>query len=72
MSIVLMFAGVARAGWRALAWVAAGSTLLLAGMLPTSSQVAGWLLGAGFVLVVIGYVAAWHAVRARRGIPQRT
>src|SRR5260370_26993753 len=63
VSIVLMFAGVARAGWRALAWVAAGSALLLAAMLTTSSQVAAWRLGAGFVLVVIGYVAAWHAVR---------
>jgi|GEM_PF-1380681 len=72
VSIILMLAGVARAGWRAVAWVAAGGALLLATMLPTSSQVAAWLLGAGFLLVIIGYVAAWHAVRARRGIPART
>ncbi len=72
VSIVLMLAGVARAGGRAVAWVAAGSALLLAAMLPTSPQVAAWLLGAGFLLVIIGYVAAWHAVRIRRGIPART
>ena len=72
VSIVLMFAGVARAGWRALACVAAGSALLLATMLPTSSQVAAWLLGAGFALVIIGYVAAWHAVRIHRGSLART
>ena len=71
VSIVLMLAGVARAGWRALAWVAAGSALLLAAMLPTSPQVAAGVLGAGFVLVSIGYVAAWHAVRIRRSIPVR-
>ena len=67
VSIILMLAGVARAGWRAVAWVAAGSALLLAAMLPTSSQVAAWLLGAGFLLVIIGYGAAWHAARMRRG-----
>ena len=72
VSVVLMLAGVARTGWRAVAWVAAGSALLLAAMLPTSSQVAAWLLGAGFVLAIIGYVAAWHAVRVRRGLPART
>jgi hypothetical protein len=72
VSIILMLAGVARAGWRAAAWVAAGSVLLLATMLPTPSQIAAWLLGAGFLLVIIGYVAAWHAVRVRRGIPAHT
>lgn len=71
VSVVLMLAGVARAGWRALAWVAAGSALLLATMLLTSPQVAAWLLGAGFLLVIIGYVAAWNAIRIRRGIPAR-
>ncbi len=71
-SIILMLAGVARAGWRALAWVAAGSALLLAAMLPTSPGVAAWLLGPGLLLVIIGYVVAWNAARVRRSIPART
>ncbi len=71
VSVILMLAGVARAGWRAVAWVAAGSALLLGTMLPTLSQVAAWLLGAGFVLVITGYVAAWDAVRIRRGMSAR-
>jgi len=64
-SILLMLVGVARAGWRAVAWVAAGSALLLATMLPASSQVAAWLLGSGFVLVIAGYVAAWQGIARR-------
>lgn len=72
VSVVLMLAGVARAGRRALAWVAAGSALLLTAMVPTSLQVAAWLLAVGFVLVIIGYVTAWNAIRIRRGISART
>lgn len=72
VSIILMLAGVARAGWRAVAWVAAGSALLLTAMLPTSPQVAAWLLGTGFLLVIVGYVAARHAVRMHRGYSGHT
>ena len=72
VSVILMLAGVAQAGRRPLAWVAAGSAFLLIAMVPTSPQVAVWLLAGGFVLVVIGYVAAWNAIRIRRGISART
>jgi len=58
-SILLMLVGVARAGWRAVGFVAAGSALLLATMIPTSTIVAAWLLGAGYLLVLFGYVVAW-------------
>ncbi len=64
-SILLMLVGVARAGWRSVGLVAAGSVLLLATMAPTSTIVAAWLLGGGYLLVLFGYVVAWKGNRAR-------
>ncbi len=62
-SILLMLVGVARAGWRAVGFVAAGSALLLATMIPTSTMVVAWLLGGGYLLVLLGYVVAWKGNR---------
>ncbi len=58
-SILLMLVGVARAGWRAVGFVAAGSALLLATMIPITTMVVAWLLGGGYLLVLLGYVVAW-------------
>jgi hypothetical protein len=70
-SIVLMLIGVARAGWRAVGSVAVGSTLLLVTMLvQTSTVTAAGLLGAGYLLVLLGYVVAWKA-KVRRAILSR-
>lgn len=62
-SILVMLVGVARAGWRAVGCVAARSALLLATMIPTSTMVVAWLLGGGYLLVLLGYVMAWKANR---------
>jgi len=70
-SIVLMLIGVARAGRRAVAFVAAGSALLLGMMLPTPPGMTAWLLGAGYLLVFLGYAAAWRDRRIRQGAPAR-
>ena len=66
VSIVLMLIGVARAGRRALAAVAFGSILLVTNMLmQASTLVAAALLGAGYLLVFLGYLTAWKTTRAR-------
>lgn len=65
-SIVLMLIGVARAGRRAVASVAAGSALLLGTMFPVPAGMTAWLLGAGYLLVILGYAVAWRD----RGIGQ--
>jgi len=62
-SILLMLVGVGRAGWRAVGLVAAGSALLLATMIPTSTMVVAWLLGGGYLLVLLGYIVAWKGNR---------
>ncbi len=62
-SILLMLVGVARAGRRAVAFVAAGSALLLATMIPPFTMGAAWMLGGGYLLVVLGYVVAWKGNR---------
>ena len=72
VSIVLMLIGVARAGWRAVAAVALGSILLATNMLMQASMlVAAALMGAGYLLVFLGYLAAWKATRARRAVLSR-
>jgi len=72
VSILLMLIGVARAGWRALGLVAIGSALLLLNMyVPGSAAMAAALLGAGYLLVLLGYVAAWKASKGRRAILSR-
>lgn len=72
VSIVLMLIGVARAGWRALGLVAAGSALLLVNMfVQTSAATAAGLLGGGYLLVLLGYMVAWKATKARRTILSR-
>jgi len=69
LSIVLMLIGVARAGWRAVGLVALGSALLLVNMfVQTSTPVAG---GAGYLLVLLGYMIAWKATRTRRAVLSR-
>jgi hypothetical protein len=69
VSIVLMLVGVARAGWRAVGLVATGSAVLVVNMFAqTSAPVAAALLGAGYLLVLLGYMAAWKATRARRAV----
>lgn len=68
VSIVLMLIGVARAGRRAAAFVAAGSALLLGTMLPTPPGMTAWLLGAGYLLVIIGYAVAWRGRGAGQGV----
>lgn len=69
LSIVLMLIGVARAGWRAVGLVALGGLLLLVNMLvQTSTPTAAELLGAGYLLVLLGYLIAWRGIRARRAI----
>ncbi len=72
LSIVLMLTGVARAGWRALGLVALGGVFLLANMfVRTSAPVAGALMGAGYLLVFLGYLVTWKAARTRRAILSR-
>jgi len=72
LSIVLMLIGVARAGWRAVGLVALGSALLLVTMfVQTSTPVAAALLGAGYLLVLLGYMIAWKATRTRRAVLSR-
>ncbi len=62
VSIVLMLAGVIRTGWRATGLVAAGSILLVVNMfMRTSVSAAAGLLGAGYLLVLLGYVVAWRS-----------
>lgn len=64
LSIVLMLIGVARAGWRAVGPVAVGSALLLVNMfVQTAAAVAAALMGAGYLLVLLGYLAAWKVTR---------
>ncbi len=71
-SIVLMLIGVARAGWRALGLVAAGSAFLLVNMfVQTSAATAAGLLGGGYLLVLLGYMVAWKVTKARRTVPSR-
>jgi hypothetical protein len=67
VSIVLMLIGVARAGRRAVAFVAAGSALLLGTMLIYAPGMTAWLLGAGYLLVILGYVVAWRDRRVGQG-----
>lgn len=72
LSIVLMLIGVARAGWRAIGPVALGSAVLLVNMfVQTSTPVAAGLLGAGYLLVLLGYLIAWKATRTRRTVLSR-
>ena len=71
VSIVLMLIGVARAGRRAIAFVAAGSALLLGTMFPALPGMTAWLLGAGYLLVILGYAAAWRHRRIGQGAPAR-
>ena len=72
VSIVLMLIGVARAGWRPVGLVAIGSAVLLANMLvQTSAAVAAALLGAGYLLVLLGYMVAWWVTRGRRAVMSR-
>ncbi len=69
VSIVLMLIGVARAGWRPVGLVAIGSAVLVVNMfVQTSATVAAALLGAGYLLVLLGYMVAWKATRARRAV----
>ncbi len=71
-SIVLMLIGVARAGWRAVGLVAVGSAILLVNMfVQTFAATAAVLLGAGYLLVLLGYMVAWKTTRARRAILSR-
>ncbi len=73
VSIALMLIGVARAGWRAVGLVAAGSALLLGNMfVQTSAAIAAALLGAGYLLVLLGYMVAWKATRVVVNIPLLT
>lgn len=66
LSIVLMLIGVARAGWRALGLVAAGSAFLLVNMfVQTSAATAAGLLRGGYLLVLLGHMVAWKATKAR-------
>ncbi len=58
-----MLTGVAGAGWRAVGLVAAGSALLLATMIPITTMVVAWLLGGGYLLILLGYVVAWKGNR---------
>jgi hypothetical protein len=72
VSIVLMLIGVARAGWRAVAAVALGSMLLVTNMfVPASTPVAAATMGAGYLLIILGYLAAWKITRARRTVLSR-
>lgn len=72
LSIALMVFGVARAGWRAVGPVALGSALLLANMfVHTTAPVAAALMGAGYLLVFLGYLAAWNATKGRRAVLSR-
>lgn len=72
VSIVLMLIGVARAGWRAVGLVAIGSAVLLMNMfVQTSAAVVAAVLGAGYLLVLLGYLAAWKATRVHRGVLSR-
>jgi len=72
LSIILMLIGVARAGWRAVGLVALGSALLLLNMfVQASAATAAGLLGVGYLLVLVGYVVAWTATRARRAVLSR-
>jgi len=67
VSILLMLVGVARAGWRSLCLVVIGSTFLLINMfVPTSTWVAVWLLGGGYLLIFLGYLIAWRGASTRR------
>jgi hypothetical protein len=67
-----MLIGVARAGWRARAAVALGSILLVMNMfVPPSTPVAAATMGAGYLLIILGYLAAWKITRARRTILSR-
>ena len=72
VSIALMLIGVARAGWRAVGLVAVGSAFLLVNMfVQTSAAVAAALLGAGYLLVLLGYMIAWKAARTRPAVLSR-
>jgi len=72
VSIVLMLIGVARAGWRALGLVAVGSAFLLINMFVlTSAATAAGLLGGGYLLVLLGYMVGWKAIKARRTLLSR-
>jgi hypothetical protein len=72
LSIVLMLIGVARGGWRAVAAVALGSILLVLNMfVQASTPVAAALMGAGYLLVLLGYLAAWKATRTRGAVLSR-
>jgi hypothetical protein len=72
VSIVLMLIGVARAGWRAVGFVAVGSAVLLVNMfVQTSAATAAGFLGAGYLLVLLGYMVAWKTTKARRTVLSR-
>lgn len=72
LSIVLMLIGVARTGWRAVAAVVLGSILLVTNMfVQASTPMAAALMGAGYLLILLGYLAAWQATRARRTVLSR-
>jgi hypothetical protein len=72
VSIVLMLIGLARGGWRAVGLVAVGSAFLLVNMfVQTSTATAAGLLGAGYLLVLLGYMIAWKATKARRAALSR-
>ncbi len=69
VSIILMLIGVARAGWLPVGLVAFGSAVLVVNMFAqTSATVAAALLGAGYLLVLLGYIVAWKTARARRAV----
>ena len=72
VSIALTLIGVARAGWRVVGLVAVGSAFLLVNMfVQTSAATAAALLGAGYLLVLLGYLIAWKAARIRRAVLSR-
>jgi hypothetical protein len=67
VSILLMFTGVARAGWRALGLVVIGSVLLMVNMFAsTSALAAAWFLGGGYLLIFLGYMVAWKGAGVHR------
>jgi hypothetical protein len=73
VSILLMLLVVVRAWRQPLGLVTAGSALLVVNMLiPMSSLVAALLLVGGYLIVFLGYFAAWRATAARGGSPARS
>jgi len=52
--------------------VAVGSAVLLVNMfVQTSLATVAGLLGAGYLLVLLGYMVAWKTTKARRATPSR-